>query len=71
MGFDMAKSTYLGKAMKPDDMMITVAVEDCKPQWDEIIRHTSEGYPAFSQEWKYYGKAWGWSIKARRKPCAT
>lgn len=63
----MAKSIYLEKAMQPDELMLAVAVGEHRSQWDEIIQHTSETYAAFSQEWKYYGKAWGWSLILKNK----
>ena len=58
----MAKSIYLEKAMLSDELMLAVEVSGYKQQWDEIIRYLSETYVDFSQEWKYYGKAWGWTL---------
>ena len=53
--------------IKPDDIMLALAFGAHKQYWDEIILNVSEVYPAFSQEWKYYGKAWGWSFVLKSK----
>lgn len=63
----MAKSIYLEKAMLSDELMLAVEVSGYKQQWDEIIRYLSETYVDFSQEWKYYGKAWGWTLMLKSK----
>lgn len=63
----MAKSVYLDKGVQPDEPMVAATAGKSKEQWDEAIRHASEAYPAFSWEWKYYGKAWGWSLVIKSK----
>ena len=63
----MAKSIYLEKAMLSDELTLAVEVSGYKQQWDEIIRYLSETYVDFSQEWKYYGKAWGWTLMLKSK----
>ena len=63
----MAKSVYLDRAMQPDELVLAVAFGAHKQYWDEIILHVSEIYPTFSQEWKYYGNAWGWSLVLKSK----
>lgn len=63
----MAKSIYLEKDMKPNELMLTIALGEQKQNWKEIVRHTEEIYTGFSQEWKYYGKAWGWSLVLKSK----
>lgn len=63
----MAKSIYLDKGMQPDELMLAMSLGEQKPNWEEIIRHTEEIYTGFSQEWKYYGKAWGWSLVLKSK----
>lgn len=63
----MAKGIYIDKAMQPDALMLTVAFGGHTQYWDELILHVSEVYPAFSQKWTYYGKAWGWSLVLKSK----
>lgn len=63
----MAKSIYLDRAMQPDELMLAAVFGAQKQYWDEFIFHVSEAYPAFSKEWKYYGKAWGWSLVLKSK----
>ena len=63
----MAKSLYLDKGMKPNELMLTVALGNHKLYWDEILQHIAEGYTAVSCEWKHYGMAWGWSFVIKSK----
>lgn len=58
----MAKSIFREKAIQPDDEMITVILSGSKELWDSIIAHVSETYPQATQEWKFYGSAWGWCL---------
>ena len=63
----MAKSVYLDKIIQPDEAMLSASVGRQKEQWDAIVLFVSETYAACTQEWKYYGKAWGWSLVLKSK----
>lgn len=63
----MAKSIYCEKAVQPDEAMITFVIGENKEKWDTIINHVSKAYTIFTQEWKFYGKAWGWFLVLKSK----
>lgn len=63
----MAKSVYLDRGIQPDERMLAGSLGKCTKYWDKIICHSAETYPALSNEWKHYGKAWGWSLVLKSK----
>ena len=63
----MAKSIFLDKVGQPDECSLAEALGGRKLYWDEIVRHITEAYAAVTCEWKYYGKAWGWSLVLKSK----
>ena len=59
----MAVSYFDDKSMKPDIKMISVALADSYPIWEEFRNHIISEYPRITEDWKHYGKAAGWSCK--------
>ena len=60
-------SAFDDKAITPDDTMVSIALSDMAPIWDELLTHVEEAYPDVTGEWKHYGKAAGWSYKLLSK----
>ena len=50
------------KTIRPTDALLTAVLAKSKPLWDEIIKHITAAYKKPSEEWKYYGKASGWTL---------
>lgn len=63
----MAKSIFRDKEILLNNELIESVLKKTKPSWDKLICHVSDSYPGFTQEWKYYGIAWGWSLVLKSK----
>jgi hypothetical protein len=63
----MAISAFDEKTIIPDDDMVTATLTDAALLWDELKNHVKETYPDVKEEWKYYGKAAGWTLKLLSK----
>ena len=56
-------SAFDDKAIMPDDDMVAAVLGGAAPLWDELRGHVEGAFPNVTGEWKYYGKAAGWSYK--------
>ena len=63
----MAVSFFDNKAIVPDDNMVAMALGESYSLWVDIQSHVKESYPNIFGEWKFYGKASGWSYKLLSK----
>jgi hypothetical protein len=43
--------------------MIAAVLGETYQLWEELKNHICDEYPAITEEWKFYGKASGWSCK--------
>jgi hypothetical protein len=59
----MAVSFFDDKTLTPNNDMIASALGGVNSLWEELKNHIGEEYPAITEEWKFYGKAAGWSCK--------
>jgi hypothetical protein len=59
----MAVSFFEDKTLIPNNDMIASALGGAYSLWEELKNHMYEEYPAITEEWKFYGKAAGWSCK--------
>ncbi|MCL1917748.1 MAG: DUF3788 domain-containing protein [Peptococcaceae bacterium] len=59
----MAVSILVDKSVVPDSGMVAAVLADSYPLWDELVTHVNETYPNVTEEWKHYGKAFGWTFK--------
>jgi hypothetical protein len=59
----MAVSFFDDKTLIPTNEMIASALGGAHSLWEELKHHIGEEYPAITEEWKFYGKAAGWSCK--------
>ena len=58
----MSLSVFGEKALVPNDEMLKAELCECKSCWDGIVNYIADTYGNFSEEWKYYSKAAGWSL---------
>ena len=58
----MAKGIYLDKGIQPDNEMLIETLGMNKNLWDIVLKYINDTFPKISTEWKFYGKAWGWSL---------
>ena len=56
-------SAFADKTIMPDENMVAAVLGDVNPIWEELRVHVYECYPDVTGEWKYYGKAAGWTYK--------
>ena len=56
-------SVFDDKAIVPDDSMVSIALGSTAAIWDALRTHVTDNYPNVVGEWKYYGKAAGWTYK--------
>ncbi len=63
----MAVSALADKAQTPVGGMVAAAIVDTYAMWDELVAYVKAEYPAVVEEWKHYGKAFGWTFKLLSK----
>ncbi len=63
----MAVSVLDDKSQTPDSDMVAAVLADTYPVWDELTNHVKSVYPSVTEEWKHYGKAFGWTYKLLSK----
>ncbi|MCL1886133.1 MAG: DUF3788 domain-containing protein [Dehalococcoidia bacterium] len=63
----MSISVLSEKARVPDGAMVAAVVGDTYILWNKLVNHIKEKYPNVTEEWKYYGKAFGWTFKVISK----
>ena len=63
----MAVSIFDDKAVVPDQVMVSEALGDTYPLWDELGSCIQKDYPNITGEWKFYGKAAGWTFLLKSK----
>ena len=59
----MAVSIFEDKLVLPDNGMVAAVLSDTYSLWEELVSHIMAEYPGVAEEWKYYGKAFGWTYK--------
>lgn len=63
----MAKSIFREKEMQPGEERLHGALGGAWPLWRALEAYLAEAFPGADSLWKYYGKAWGWSLVYQRK----
>ena len=59
----MAVSIFDDKTIIPDNNMVAAALSGTFSLWDDLVSHVKAEYPSVTEEWKHYGKAFGWTFK--------
>jgi hypothetical protein len=63
----MSASIFTDKNLQPDDQILFEALGETNQIWEEINKHLKSVYGELVQEWKFYGKNYGWQLKTLRK----
>lgn len=58
----MAKSVFREKEIQPSEDLLQCALGSAAPLWGALKRYIAEAFPGAISGWKFYGKAWGWSL---------
>jgi len=63
----MATSIFDNKAITPTEDMVSFAIGESKPLWDNLQSHVDENYQGLTNEWKMYSKKSGWNLVFKQK----
>lgn len=63
----MGMSVFLDKSKPPTETDLAEALGEAKPLWDELKAHVKEVCPDIIEDWKHYGKNYGWTMKLLKK----
>jgi hypothetical protein len=63
----MALSIFDDKAKEPKDINIADTLGRTKRSWDDLKDHLAQTLGSLSQEWKFYGKGSGWTLRLKHK----
>ena len=68
----MAFSAFDDKSQPPEPDQVAAKIgKRASARWDELDRHLAAEFAPLSREWKYSGKAYGWSLQMKRKKRAV
>ena len=59
----MGTNIFLDKMVQPDDKMLADALGNTYGLFQELKKFISVNYPGTTEEWKYYGGKYGWTLK--------
>lgn len=59
----MEDRLFLDKQIMPNDQMISEALGKTYKYWKEVRKSLDNEYDNLIEEWKYYGKNYGWGMK--------
>jgi hypothetical protein len=59
----MSENIFNDKNVKPDDKLLAEKMGATYKYWSEIKEHIKEQYGNTIEEWKFYGKKYGWQLK--------
>jgi len=59
----MSEVIFNDKNKKPGNKILTDKIRKNFNYWEEIKKHVKEKYDNISEEWKFYGKNYGWQLK--------
>ena len=63
----MGASVFDDKEKKPTPQRLARVLGDSNTLWKEIKKHLKTEYGELTEDWKYYGKNYGWTLKTLRK----
>jgi hypothetical protein len=63
----MSEIVFNDKNKQPNDKMLAEKLGGRFKYWTEIKKHTREKYGDTTDEWKCYGKKYGWQLKTLLK----
>jgi len=63
----MDTKVFTDQSAKPDHLRLTKEIGDTAKFWAAIKKHIEDSYGAVSEEWKFYGAKFGWTLKVLLK----
>lgn len=63
----MVLSVFEDKALKPSRVDVAAVLGSSKALWDDIVDYIEKEYGQYTEEWKHYGKASGWTLLLKLK----
>ncbi len=63
----MAMSIFDDKEKKPTPQKLARVLGESNGLWKDIKKHLKAEYGELTEDWKYYGKNYGWTLKTLRK----
>jgi len=63
----MTTSIFDDKEKKPTPQRLARVLGESNGLWKEIKKHLKAEYGELIEDWKYYGKNYGWTLKTLRK----
>jgi hypothetical protein len=63
----MLEILFGDKAIKPNDNLLSEKIGKNFKYWVEIQKHVKSNYENTINEWKFYGKNYGWQLKTLHK----
>lgn len=63
----MSLSVFEDKQFKPSHEDVATVLGETKVLWDYIVNYIEKEYGQFTEEWKHYGKASGWTLLLKLK----
>lgn len=59
----MSSSIFIEKSKKPSKAKLAEALGKSSPLWEDIRSYIKENFGEFVEEWKFYSKKSGWTMK--------
>ncbi len=63
----MAASVFDDKETKPTAQKLARVLGESNGLWKDIKKHLKAQYGELTEDWKFYGKNYGWTLKTLRK----
>lgn len=63
----MAASVFDDKEKKPTPQKLARVLGKSNDLWKDIKKHLKAQYGELTEDWKFYGKNYGWTLKTLRK----
>jgi hypothetical protein len=63
----MSDVLFFDKDNKPDDDLLAQKIDANFDYWIEIKNHITQQFGNANEEWKFYGKKYGWQLKTLLK----
>ena len=59
----MSEAVLNNKLITPDEKLLAKTIGTNLEYWKNILKHVNNEYENITEEWKFYGKKYGWQLK--------
>jgi len=63
----MESSVFIDKSIQPDNDQLFYVIGETGKCWEAIKNHITENHGDVTEEWKFYGAKYGWTLKTLLK----